>query len=306
MITDTTYQLNPLGHEKTFEVSAFVGAFDFGFNPIPQPYLEKYNFSQIIFAAEGEGVYYTEDATYAIRPGTMFYRPADRTSQYYMVGERVHLTVISFVCASPAAMVFAGEPIALGEEEQDALLDLIRTASRVCEPIREGEPLRGMRYRSETPGVVLDFIRSSLERFLCMVYCRLRGIGFLCDETEKVSAKLDASSLSERIKGYLREHLSEPLTVAQICAHFGMSQTGLMRKFRRECGSGLMEYFNDLKISEAKHLIAKTSQSFNEIADALGFSSPNYFSKVFKAKVGMTPTEYSKFVSKRRALGVRV
>ena len=37
-----------------------------------------------------------------------------------------------------------------------------------------------------------------------------------------------------------------------------------------------------------------------EIAEKLGFSSANYFTRVFKAKTNVTPTEYSKYVSKRR------
>ena len=49
-----------------------------------------------------------------------------------------------------------------------------------------------------------------------------------------------------------------------------------------------------------KKKIQKTSDSFTEIAESLGFSSVNYFSRVFKSKTGVTPTEYSRHASKRR------
>jgi AraC-like DNA-binding protein len=146
--------------------------------------------------------------------------------------------------------------------------------------------------REGTPDVVLDFIASSLERFLSMLYCRLKGIRTLLDESQKVNHYIDESRLVEAIKNYLSEHVSEQLTISDVCAHFGISPTTLMKKFRHENDCGIMEYFIDCKITEAKQRIRKTSQSFGEIAESLGFSSANYFSRVFKAKTGMTPREY--------------
>ena len=61
-----------------------------------------------------------------------------------------------------------------------------------------------------------------------------------------------------------------------------------------------MAYFGEQKIALAKYLIRSDSKSFTEIAEELGFSSVNYFSKVFKARVGISPTEFSRYVSKRR------
>ena len=133
-----------------------------------------------------------------------------------------------------------------------------------------------------------------------MVYCRLNDIDFLLDESQKVSRYMDESRLVAEVKIYLSEHLSGQLTVHDVCTHFGVGQTALMQKFRRETNQGIMEYFTDLKIEEAKKKIQKTSDSFTEIAESLGFSSVNYFSRVFKSKTGVTPTEYSRHASKRR------
>ncbi len=311
MVLDNTYHQEVFEYKKMFDISAFVTAYDFFYGSsasIPCGALgitgpENYPFSQIILVLEGSGEYMTDQGAYPIVSRSMFYRPANHTSDYYVnaVNGRVRELVISFVCDSPAMSIFEGAPILLGEEELGNLVDLIQTATRAAENIPENEGIRGMRFRQDTPDVVLEFIASSLERFLCMLYCRLKGITLLVNERQKVNAFIGRGVMFEEVRTYLRAHLYEQLTLTEICQHFGMSQTGLMRKFRKETGMGLMEYFIDLKIDEAKRRISKTSQSFSEISDALGFSSPNYFSKVFKAKVGMTPTEYSKFASKRRA-----
>ena len=89
------------------------------------------------------------------------------------------------------------------------------------------------------------------------------------------------------------------LTVQDICKRFRFSPASLQKKFKHVTGQGLMEYFSDQKIAVAKHLIRSGTKTFTEISEWLGFSSVNYFSKVFKAKVGITPTEFSRYVSKR-------
>ncbi len=296
----TPSEYNQIRNSKAFDVSAIVTAYHFPFKPLFEPYFEQYNFSQIIFVISGNGLYTTEEGCYRVGPGMMFYRPAYKKSKYEWLSEHANFALISFLCESEAMKVFERPPFFLYEEESSMLLDLMKTAARICEPIRGKEPLHGMRLKSDVPHVVLSFVCSSLERFLAMVFCRLEHIDLLLDESQKANRFRDDSDMVTKIKLYLSEQVSRPLTMEQVCTHFGIGQTSLTKKFRKETGQGVMEYFTDLKISEAKQKIRTSALSFTQIADALGFSSVNYFSKVFKAKVGITPTEYSKFVSKRR------
>lgn len=299
---DDSYHLNQLGVKKMFDVSAVVSAFNFTEKPRFTPRWEKYNFSQLLLVLEGEGTFTTRDAEYAISPGKMFYRPAYKSSIYKWNTSNVHLALISFVCPCDAMKVFEGEPITLYEEEQSALLDVIKTGTRICEPLQPNLSFRGMRFKENVPNIVLEFISASLERFLSMVYCRLCGIDLLCDESQKVKMYIETSDLIQAVKDYLTANITESLTLHDICAHFGICQSALTKKFRRECGESVMSYFTAAKIEEAKYRIRKTGESFGEIAEKLKFSTPNYFSKVFKKYTGMTPTEYSKYASKRRII----
>ncbi|MBQ8310884.1 MAG: helix-turn-helix transcriptional regulator [Clostridia bacterium] len=302
MANENIFQLNMEERKKTFDVSFFVTTYYFSCKPRFEEQWENYPFSQIFLILDGNGTYTTENGSYPFSAGMMLYRPAGKSSIYHWESKNARLGLISFVCHSEAMATFGEAPIRLCEEEIASLLDLIKTSSRVCcDPLDSKGNFAGMRFREGTPDVVLDFIASSLERFLSMLYCRLRGIKLLLDESQKVNKYIDESRLVEEIKNYLNEHITEQLTISDICAHFGISQTTAMKKFRRESNQGIMEYFTERKILEAKQQIGKTSQSFAEIAEALGFSSANYFSRVFKAKTGMTPTEYSKYASKRNA-----
>ena len=53
-----------------------------------------------------------------------------------------------------------------------------------------------------------------------------------------------------------------------------------------------MEYVTNLRIQKAKELLAGDGGSMKEICAAVGYSDPNYFSRIFKKNVGVTPTEY--------------
>ena len=86
------------------------------------------------------------------------------------------------------------------------------------------------------------------------------------------------------VKDYLAEHVDERVKIEDICKCFGMSPTVLLEKFKRETNKTIIEYFNELKIGKAKIMIRSGAASFTEISEALGFSSLNYFSKLFKIK----------------------
>ena len=285
---------------RTFDIRALINAYYFSSKPDFVPHFEKYDFSQIIYVISGHGVYTTDEAAFEFKPGMMFYRPAQQSSKYEWTSADASLAVISFVCPSRAMAHFEGAPITLCEEERETLLDLMKTAARIFEHVKYGGEECGMQLRADVPDVVLHFVFASLERFLSMVYCRLCNIRLLVDEGQKVNRYLDDSSLVKEIQDYLHAHVCEPLTVNDICKHFRFSPASLQKKFRAVTGQSLMAYFSDQKIVRAKHLIRFETVSFTEISEQLGFSSVNYFSKVFKEKVGVSPTEFSRYVSKRR------
>ena len=62
--------------------------------------------------------------------------------------------------------------------------------------------------------------------------------------------------------------------------------------FKDTTGKSPMEYYYELKFSEAKKLIREGNYNFTQIASLLGFDNPQYFSKSFKTIAKMTPKEY--------------
>ena len=75
-----------------------------------------------------------------------------------------------------------------------------------------------------------------------------------------------------------------------------MSVPALKLLCRQQQGCGPIACFIGFKIHAAKEMIRTSSMSFTQISQQLGFQSLHYFSKLFKEKTGMTPSEYAKTI----------
>lgn len=104
--------------------------------------------------------------------------------------------------------------------------------------------------------------------------------------------KHKSEELSRRIADYIGEHLGESLSVDSLAHRFALSRTKLFSLFKECFGEGVSGYVQRRRMEKAKELLDTTTLSIGEIAFALGYSESNYFSKVFKRELGLSPTEY--------------
>ena len=89
----------------------------------------------------------------------------------------------------------------------------------------------------------------------------------------------------------LENNVSRNLSIEEIAALCAMSPVSVKQTFSRYAGMGVMNYFNRLKVQAAAAML-REGASVQETAAALGFSSQNYFSTVFKRIQGESPTAY--------------
>jgi two-component system response regulator YesN len=66
----------------------------------------------------------------------------------------------------------------------------------------------------------------------------------------------------------------------------------MSKLFKKKTGTNFVEYVSSRKIDLSKEMLTHTNMRILNIALELGFNEPNYFSKVFKKSVGLTPTDY--------------
>ena len=94
------------------------------------------------------------------------------------------------------------------------------------------------------------------------------------------------------IAAHRREQLSVP--IAARCAD--VSASYLTALFRKNLGISPGEYIRRVKLEESRQMIREGILNFTEIASALEYSTVHHFSRQFKEKFGMTPTEYAKAI----------
>lgn len=95
-----------------------------------------------------------------------------------------------------------------------------------------------------------------------------------------------------RMKEYLDIHISENVSLKELAELVFLSESQVVRRFKRDLGVTPHEYSLHLKLEEAKKLLNNTRFMVREIAEYLGFCDEHYFSCIFKKKVGKTPLEY--------------
>lgn len=94
------------------------------------------------------------------------------------------------------------------------------------------------------------------------------------------------------IHQYIDENLGGKLQLNDVAREFGLSPAYLSFIFKKNSDVGFSEYVNSRKIEKAKKLLLSDDMKIYEVADALGFESAFYFSKVFKKIEGISPREF--------------
>lgn len=121
----------------------------------------------------------------------------------------------------------------------------------------------------------------------------------LCDMLELAYLKTEANAKNEEditdsVIRYLKQHHTENIGLEDICAHFSCSRSHISHLFKKKTGKNVREYICGLRIEDAKSLLKYSNLTVTEIAYSVGFGDSNYFSNVFREKVGVSPMRFRK------------
>lgn len=111
---------------------------------------------------------------------------------------------------------------------------------------------------------------------------------------EKNQITSQGSVIAQQILAELDKAIDSSISIDEICNTLFISRSKLIREFKKHYNITPHAYLIDRKTSFSKMLLQNTNHSIKSIANHLGFADEHYFSNVFKAKTGMTPSEYRK------------
>ena len=100
------------------------------------------------------------------------------------------------------------------------------------------------------------------------------------------------SGLIFKAKTYIEENYSKDISLDDVSRIVDISPYYFSKLFKEETGENFIEYVTNRRIEKAKELLEHSSLNIKCICVDTGYSDPNYFSRIFKKQVGVTPTEY--------------
>ncbi len=100
------------------------------------------------------------------------------------------------------------------------------------------------------------------------------------------------SHLTLKILDYLHQNFRKYITLNDVGQAVFFSPVYCDAVFKKDTGSTVIDYVLTLRIEESKKLLLNENSDIKEIAEAIGFHSSNYYSRVFKKRVGCTPSAY--------------
>lgn len=95
-------------------------------------------------------------------------------------------------------------------------------------------------------------------------------------------------------KRFIETHTNEPFNLQQLSAHVALSSSYLAHLFKQTFGISPAQYHTDLRIQKAQALLQINDLAISEIAGAVGYASQQAFTRAFRRKVGLTPSDFRK------------
>lgn len=99
-------------------------------------------------------------------------------------------------------------------------------------------------------------------------------------------------AVMQGVRSWIRANAFDDITVAAIARRFHYSPSYLTALYKRVFGIGIVEQVTECRIDRARELLSSTSLPMADIAHEVGYSDPKYFLRVFKRRIGLTPSQY--------------
>lgn len=99
---------------------------------------------------------------------------------------------------------------------------------------------------------------------------------------------------------FIKENYTKNISVSDISDYLNIDRSHFFKIFKKDMMISPQDYIINYKIKQACDLLRKSSYSISEISNSVGFSSPSYFSKIFKKNMDTTPLKYKELFIKNR------
>ncbi|MBH1941189.1 helix-turn-helix transcriptional regulator [Mobilitalea sibirica] len=119
----------------------------------------------------------------------------------------------------------------------------------------------------------------------------------------KTQNSIDYSNkIVQATKEYLEAHYTEDITLEDVAEQVNISPQYFSKLIKKNTGFNFIDWLSMLRVKKAKELLTNSDLTVKEVCFMVGYKDPNYFSRIFKKRMGITPSDYiknSNFLSRK-------
>ena len=227
------------------------------------------------YVMKGKGIYQVGETKYQLKEGQAFLIEPESLT-FYQADKK-----------DPWSYLWVGFG---GTEAQRFVRDLgLNSRQLTCE----------CEYGKELKEIVFEMLRHTYSTAENIYYLQGKLYQFFSVLARGIEIQQYADDMKESIHvqeaiAYIKNYYSQKITVEDIANHLALnrSYSSFYRAFKKEYGISPKDFLTEFRISRGKEQLTLTDLSVEEIAVSCGYRNSLAFGKVFKQKMGMTPTEY--------------
>ncbi len=240
-----------------------------------QMVMHQHDCLEINSILSGSGTYWIEEKQYEILPGDIF-----------IINNRERHMAVHDGSLLMQVLIFDPAVVAQGFSGWGFLEPFYRFSNRIREEGLNRDLERIAKEAKEKEEGWQLMVSALLLVFLAQLVRR---------HEQYEEAGKDVHGCFQRIRpvlDYMREHLSEPLTLAELAREAALHPHYLCACFKEAMGLSIWEYWKQLRIHRACLLLSSTDKPVTQIAIECGFNGLSYFHRVFREVQGVSPRQY--------------
>ena len=232
---------------------------------------ESHDFWELVYIDRGEMLCTAKENRFILKSGELTFHKPNEFHNLSGTGDIVpNVCIITFECKSKAMKYFENKIFHPDSEEKTIISQFLKEALSCYDMFDKRNPLvQKLVKRDDAPFGSSQLTKNYLEMLLIKL-----------QRNEKSEAKgsrnlidgMTVPSEVEEIIRYLNNNLYSRITLETISAYLGKSQSAVKKQFSAYMKTGIIDYFNDLKIREAKRLICE-----KEIKEGVNYADPKNF-----------------------------
>lgn len=248
---------------------------------------------EIVYVDRGECAVIANGVKHVLRQGEMyFHKPGENHLLELISGVAPNIFIISFLSSSNAMSYFEDRKLTASMSTKQHISAILHEASNTYDLPFNKPRMNDMRFKEGALWGGEQTIRLRLELMLIEMVRQ----NHYYDKKPKIffPKEIITDEFALKVIGFMEDHLYGKFTIDELSRTMSFSKTYVSQYFVKITGYSIIDYFNMMKVNEAKRLIRESGRNFCEISELLMFSNSHYFSTTFKRYTGMTPTQYKR------------